>query len=117
MDISPLFLVDSKGAEQVQEMVKEMRAMLEIFQKGLAEIKEAMPFEKKLYTVEEAAIYLAVSESYLRKDCCEGPRKGRTPGPTPVKILTEDGKTSMVFYTKEDMDRWIEEHRKPRARL
>ncbi len=67
----------------------------------MSELKEAMPLEKKLFTLAEAAKYLAVSESFLRKDCSEGPRKNRTPGPDPVKIR------DMIWYKREDLDAWI----------
>ena len=108
---SPLFLVDPQGIEQVRGLQKTLQSMMEEFQKEFAELKEKVPVKKRLYTVAEAAEYLAVSEDFLRKDCSEGPRKNRTPGPDPWRC------GNIVRYVLEDMDEWIEIHRKPRAYL
>jgi hypothetical protein len=114
MDVKPLLLVDPNGAEQIETLRLTITSMTATFMSELSKIKEAIPVEKRLYTTEEAALYLGVSASYLRKDACEGPRKGRTPGPTPIRFFAEDGSVTMVRYAKEDLDAWIDEHRKPR---
>jgi predicted DNA-binding transcriptional regulator AlpA len=107
----PYFLVNPNGLEEVRNLKKDIHAAMEMFRQKMAELKEAMPLEKKLFTLSEAAIYLAVSESFLRKDCSEGPRKNRTPGPDPVRI------GDMVRYAREDLDAWIDRHKKQRAYL
>ena len=101
-------LVEADGLKKILSTQTSIQEMLETFQKKVEELKEALPFERKLYTAAEAAMYLGVSVPYLRKDCSEGPRKGRTPGPDPIKI------GGMVRYTREDLDAWIERHRKRR---
>jgi predicted DNA-binding transcriptional regulator AlpA len=105
------FLVNPSGIEEVRNLKQDIHSAVETLQQKMAEIREAIPLEKKLFTLTEAAVYLAVSESFLRKDCCEGPRKNRTPGPDPVKI------GEMIRYTREDLDAWIDRHKKPRAYL
>lgn len=106
---SPYFLVNPEGLEEVRSLRKDLHAAVEMFEQKVTELKEALPQEKKLFTLAEAAVYLAVSESFLRKDCSEGPRLNRTPGPTPIKI------GDMIRYTREDLDAWIEKHRMRRA--
>lgn len=103
------FLVNPEGLEEVRNLRKDLHAAAEMFEQKVTELKEALPQEKKLFTLAEAAVYLSVSESFLRKDCSEGPRLNRTPGPTPIKI------GDMIRYTREDLDAWIEKHRVQRA--
>ena len=105
------FLVNPNGLEEVRNFTKDLNTAVETLQQKIAELKDAIPYEKKLFTLSEAAIYLAVSESFLRKDCSEGPRKNRTPGPDPVKI------GDMIRYTREDLDEWISKHRRQRENL
>ena len=105
------FLVNPEGLEEVRNLNKDIHATLETLQQKMSEIREAIPLEKKLFTLAEAAVYLAVIESFLRKDCSEGPRANRTPGPDPLKI------DNMVRYTREDLDAWIDKHRKQRTYL
>jgi len=107
----PYFLVNSNGLEEVRNFQKDLHSTLETLQLKMVELKDAIPLEKKLFTLSEAAKYLAVSESFLRKDCCEGPRKNRTPGPDPVKV------GDMIRYTREDLDVWIQKHKKQRVCL
>ena len=107
----PYFLVNTNGIEEVRNFQKDLHLAVETLQQKIAELKEAIPLEKKLYTLQEAAKYLAVSESFLRKDCSEGPRKNRTPGPDPVKI------GDMIRYTREDLDEWISKHKRQRVYL
>jgi predicted DNA-binding transcriptional regulator AlpA len=107
----PYFLVNSNGLEEVRNLQKDLHSAVEIIQQKMTELKEVIPLEKKLFTLQEAAKYLAVSESFLRKDCSEGPRKNRTPGPNPVKI------GDMIRYTREDLDEWIDKHKMHRVYL
>ena len=106
---TPYFLINPEGLEEVRNFQSDLHAAVETLQKKIEELKEAIPLEKKLFTLAEAAKYLAVSESFLRKDCSEGPRKNRTPGPDPLKI------GDMIRYEREDLDAWIAEHKRPRA--
>jgi predicted DNA-binding transcriptional regulator AlpA len=109
--IAPYFLVSPNGLDEVRNFQKALHSTVETLQQKMDELKEAIPPEKRLFTLVEAAKYLAVSESFLRKDCCEGPRKNRTPGPAPVKI------GDMIRYTREDLDDWIARHKKDRVYL
>lgn len=61
-------------------------------------------FEKRGYDEKEAAIYLAVSRSFLRQGRMNGLRKNRTPTPVFVR------KGRRIKYLKEDLDEWLEEH-------
>jgi predicted DNA-binding transcriptional regulator AlpA len=107
----PYFLVNPSGLKEVLSLQKDIDLAMETLQQKMVELKEAIPLEKKLFTLTEAAKYLAVSESFLRKDCSEGPRKNRTPGPDPVKI------GEMIRYTREDLDEWICKHKMQRTYL
>lgn len=49
----------------------------------------------------QAAKFLGVSISYLRKSRCEGVRKGKTPAPPFVRV---DGR---VFYRRVDLNIWL----------
>jgi predicted DNA-binding transcriptional regulator AlpA len=108
---SSYFLVNPEGLEEVRSLRKDLHSAAEMFDQKITELKEALPQEKKLFTLAEAAVYLSVSESFLRKYCSEGPRLNRTPGPTPIKI------GDMIRYTRDDMDAWIAKHRMQRAYL
>ena len=92
---APCFLVNPKGLEEVRGFQKDLNSVIATLELKITELKDMLPFEKKLFTLAEAATYLAVSESFLRKDCAEGPRKNRTPGPDPVKI------GDMIRYTRD----------------
>jgi predicted DNA-binding transcriptional regulator AlpA len=105
------FLVNSSGLEDLRNLQKGLHSVVEVLHQKMTELKEVIPLEKKLFTLSEAAKYLAVSESFLRKDCCEGPRNNRTPGPDPVKV------GDMIRYTREDLDAWIDKHRRQRAHV
>ncbi len=56
-------------------------------------------------TEKEAARYITMSTSYLRKARIDGDLQHRTPGPPFVKI----GRA--VRYLKADLDGWLAEHR------
>ncbi len=60
---------------------------------------------KRSFTEQEAATYIAMSRIYLRKNRSAGPRKNRTPGPNFIKL----GRS--VRYLKEDLDFWLETYR------
>jgi predicted DNA-binding transcriptional regulator AlpA len=105
------FLVNPEGLEEVRNLKQDLHTAVETLHQKMTELQEALPNEKKLYTLAEAAVYLAVSESFLRKDCSEGPRMNRTPGPDPVKI------GDMIRYAREDLDAWIDKHKRQRAYL
>ena len=107
----PYYLVDFNGLEELRALHKDIHSAMTMIHQKMTQMKEAIPPEKKLFTLAEAAKYLAISESFLRKDCSEGPRKNRTPGPDPIKV------GDMVRYTREDLDEWIAKHRKQRAHL
>ena len=54
---------------------------------------------------EEAAAYLGISRSALRKARMNGPRRGHIPPPTHVKAGRR------VIYLREDLDAWLDQHR------
>lgn len=62
--------------------------------------------EKRLYTTKEAAAYMGISESYLKKIRCEGQIRERL-GPPPF-IRIGSGRKG-IRYVKEDLDTWIDE--------
>jgi len=108
---SSYFLVNPNGLEEVRSLQRDLQSVTEMLRQKMAEFLEAMPLDKKLFTLPEAAKYLAVSESFLRKDCSEGPRRNRTPGPDPVKV------GDMIRYTREDLDAWVDKHRRQRGHV
>jgi hypothetical protein len=55
-----------------------------------------------MFKEKEAANYLGVSESYLRKSRCEGIRERKTPAPPFVRI---DGG---IFYRLTDLQDWVD---------
>lgn len=59
----------------------------------------------EILTEEEAAIYIGMSRGFLSQDRANGIRRGRTPGPTFLKI------GRLVRYRKEDLDMWLAKHR------
>lgn len=61
--------------------------------------------EKKTLKEKEAAVYIGMSQSFLRQDRMNGYRKNRTKGPSFVQI----GRT--IRYSIEDLDEWIKKHR------
>lgn len=67
--------------------------------------------EKRLYTTKEAAAYIGISESYLKKIRCEGQIRERL-GP-PLFIRIGSGRKG-IRYVKEDLDIWINEVEKVR---
>jgi predicted DNA-binding transcriptional regulator AlpA len=66
---------------------------------------------KRCFTEQEAALYLAISRSFLRQDRMNGIRANSTPGPQYIRM----GRT--IRYLQEDLDRWLEEHRVHRSPL
>jgi len=61
--------------------------------------------KRRLLTEKEAAEYIGVSVSFLRKSRCYGTLPGHTPGPRFFKI------GRMVRYDVKDLDDWIEEYK------
>lgn len=57
---------------------------------------------RRCLTEKEAAHYIGMSVSFLRKDRIEGQIGSRTPGPRFLKI----GKS--VRYLKDELDKWLE---------
>lgn len=57
---------------------------------------------RRCLTEKEAANYIGMSVSFLRRDRMEGVIGNRTPGPKWLKI----GRS--VRYLKEELDRWLE---------
>jgi hypothetical protein len=62
--------------------------------------------EKKAFKESEAANYICMSCSFLSQDRMNGALKNRTPEPGYIKI----GRS--VRYLKDDLDLWLEQHRK-----
>ncbi len=60
---------------------------------------------KTTLTEKEAAEYICMSRSFLRKDRMDGIRASRTPGPQFVKL----GRS--IRYLKEDLDAWLSKNR------
>ena len=58
---------------------------------------------KIAFTKAEAALYLSVSRSFLRKARMDGDRENHAPGPPYVKI------GRMIRYRKADLDAWLEQ--------
>lgn len=61
--------------------------------------------DKRAYTEKEAAIYLGVVPSTLRRARMEGIRKARFESPPYIRV----GRT--IRYLKDDLDLWLEQHR------
>ncbi|NCB25488.1 MAG: DNA-binding protein [Bacteroidia bacterium] len=62
--------------------------------------------EKRLFTTEEAAAYLGISVSYMKKIRCEGQIRKRLAPPPFIRIGS--GRKG-IRYVKEDLDTWIDE--------
>lgn len=60
--------------------------------------------QKHALTESEAALYIGLSRSYLRKDRCEGHRPA-TPGPPYIRVGTA------IRYLVSDLDAWLNKHR------
>lgn len=56
---------------------------------------------KDILTEKEAAIYITMSQSYLRQDRMNGHRQNRTPGLNFMKL----GRS--IRYRREDLDKWL----------
>lgn len=63
--------------------------------------------DKRVLKEVEAANYICMSRSFLSQDRVNGTLKNRTPGPKFIKI----GRA--IRYLKEDLDIWLDLHRKP----
>lgn len=61
---------------------------------------------KRAYTEQETSAYIGMSRSFLRQSRMEGHRQNRTEAPPFIKI----GRA--VRYLKEDLDQWLDSHRK-----
>jgi len=59
--------------------------------------------EKRSLTEEQAAEYLSISRSVLRKSRMDGERENRLSGPPWIKMGSR-----AVRYLKEDLDQWLE---------
>lgn len=59
--------------------------------------------DKRSLTEEQAAEYLSISRSVLRKSRMEGERENRLSGPRWIKMGSRS-----VRYLKEDLDFWLE---------
>ena len=57
---------------------------------------------KKLLEEKQAAEYISMSRSYLRRSRTEGKIKNRTPGPRWIKIGLRS-----IRYAISDLDEWI----------
>lgn len=57
---------------------------------------------QQLLDEEQAAIYINMSRSYLRRSRTDGKIKNRTPGPHWIKIGSRS-----IRYSIEDLDKWI----------
>ena len=77
---------------------------------GLPEQK-APELPKRGFNSREAARYIGMSDSFLRKDRMNGKRDGYTPGPRWVRIGSRG-----VLYLKEDLDDWLDRLRTERER-
>lgn len=62
--------------------------------------------DKRVLTEQETSHYIGMSRSFLRQSRMEGLRKNRTQAPPFIKI----GRA--VRYFKEDLDLWLDSHRK-----
>ena len=60
--------------------------------------------QSRAFSEKEAAQYIGMSLSYLRKDRMDGILPGRLPGPRWAKL----GKR--VLYLRDDLDVWLERH-------
>ncbi|WP_109995148.1 helix-turn-helix domain-containing protein [Salinisphaera sp. LB1] len=57
--------------------------------------------DSKTLTTRSAALYLGISESWLRQRRCYGPRHGEKPGPPYVKL------GGAIRYRRTDLDLWL----------
>ena len=60
---------------------------------------------KITFTEKEAARYIGMSVSFLQKDRMNGKLANRTLGPEWVKVGRR------ILYLKEDLEKWLYEHR------
>lgn len=61
--------------------------------------------DRRGYSEEEAAHYLGISRISLRQGRMEGRRENRMPPPPFVRLGRK------ILYLKDDLDRWLENHR------
>ena len=62
----------------------------------------AATWPKRGFTSKEAAHYIGMSDSFLRKDRMNGKRDGYTPGPRWVRVGSRG-----VLYLLEDLNHWL----------
>ncbi len=62
--------------------------------------------DKKVFKEVEAANYICMSRSFLSQDRVHGTLANRTQGPIYIKI----GRS--IRYLKDDLDFWLDQHRK-----
>lgn len=60
------------------------------------------PIQPRLINEKDAARYIGMSESFLRKGRMEGKRQGKTPPPPYLRL----GRS--IKYRLEDLDQWLE---------
>ncbi len=58
---------------------------------------------KRGFSSKDAAAYIGVSESYLRKDRMNGKRDGYFPGPHWHRVGSRT-----ILYFREDLDEWMD---------
>lgn len=64
------------------------------------------PITPRLLSERDAALYLGVSAQFLRKSRMDGQRPGHAEAPPFIKA------GRMIRYCVDDLDQWIEAHRK-----
>lgn len=69
------------------------------------QIPRSLRVHRRGFCEAEAAHYIGMSRSFLRQARMDGRRLNRTPGPPFSKIGRK------VLYLKDDLDRWLEQHR------
>ena len=62
--------------------------------------------EKRLVTEAEAAKYISISRSFLRKSRMDGNRLNHTPAPPFIRVTNR-----AIRYDIRDLDSWIESNR------
>lgn len=82
----------------LQEVERESR-----FRNGQGPQEEKRTVAPVLFTEREAARYIGMSRSFLRKARMEGDRKNRTPAPPFVRVGSR-----AIRYRVSDLDAWID---------
>ena len=69
-------------------------------------VADEQKIEKRSLRSREAAIYIGMSDSFLRQSRMDGDRENRTPAPPYIRI----GRRA-IRYLREDLDFWLEQFR------